>query len=106
MSDAEGGEGRDGVQQGCVMIAGAGKFARRRVAQHHDPVAPPPPECSLLPHNRYASDETPMSHYLNIHDTLDAKRQEALRSKGEGPRTFVVGPTGVSGLGPAAAEWG
>jgi hypothetical protein len=37
-----------------------------------------------------------MSHYLNTHDVLDARRQEALKSKGEGPRTFVVGPTGAS----------
>ncbi|KAI3429530.1 hypothetical protein D9Q98_005618 [Chlorella vulgaris] len=43
----------------------------------------------------YTSDETPMAHYLNIHDVLDARRQEALKSKGQGPRTFVVGPTDV-----------
>lgn len=36
-----------------------------------------------------------MSHYLNIHDVLDARRQAALKGQGEGPRTFVVGPTGA-----------
>lgn len=41
-----------------------------------------------------------MSHYLNIHDVIDARRQAALQGKGEGPRVFVVGPTG------AAAEAG
>jgi hypothetical protein len=40
-----------------------------------------------------------MAHYLNIHDVLDARRQEALKSKGQGPRTFVVGPTGGMLLG-------
>ncbi len=44
---------------------------------------------------RYTSEETPMSHYLNIHDVLDARRQEALKAKGQGPRTIVVGPTGA-----------
>lgn len=46
------------------------------------------------PSLRYTSDETPMAQYLNVHDTLDARRQQALKAKGEGPRVFVVGPTG------------
>lgn len=41
----------------------------------------------------YESDETPMSSYLNIHDTLEAQRTKARASHGEGPRTLVVGPT-------------
>lgn len=36
-----------------------------------------------------------MAQYLNIHDALDARRQEALKARGEGPRAFVVGPTGA-----------
>ncbi|PSC75129.1 CLP1-like protein [Micractinium conductrix] len=43
----------------------------------------------------YTSDETPMGQYASIHDVLDARRQEALKGKAEGPRTFVVGPTDV-----------
>jgi hypothetical protein len=35
-----------------------------------------------------------MAQYLNVHDVLDARRQAALRAKAQGPRTFVVGPTG------------
>lgn len=38
-----------------------------------------------------------MPQYLNIHDVLDARRQAALKAKGQGPRTFVVGPTGEAG---------
>lgn len=47
------------------------------------------------PDMMYTSDETPMGQYVSIHDVLDARRQEALKAKGEGPRTFVVGPTDV-----------
>lgn len=36
-----------------------------------------------------------MAQYLNIHDSLDARRQDALKNRKEGPRTFVVGPTGA-----------
>jgi hypothetical protein len=66
------------------------------------------------------SDETPMAHYLNIHDVLNVRRQEALKSKRQGPRTFVLGHTsdvllglllGLRGLllflrGPAACIGG
>lgn len=41
----------------------------------------------------YQSEETPMSQYLNVHDTLDARRTKAKATSGEGPRTVVVGPT-------------
>lgn len=47
------------------------------------------------PDMMYTSDETPMSQYLNIHDGLDARRQDARKDRKEGPRTFVVGPTDV-----------
>jgi hypothetical protein len=36
-----------------------------------------------------------MDQYLNVHDVLDARRQQALKAKGDGPRVFVVGPTDV-----------
>jgi hypothetical protein len=38
-----------------------------------------------------------MDQYLNVHDVLDARRQQALKAKGDGPRVFVVGPTGEAG---------
>lgn len=41
----------------------------------------------------YTSEDTPMSQYLNVHDTLEARRTAAKAAGGEGPRTFVVGPT-------------
>eukprot|EP00891_Asterochloris_glomerata_P007429 jgi/Astpho2/7429/e_gw1.00114.56.1_t len=44
----------------------------------------------------YDSDDTPMSFYLNVHDTLENRRKEANdEGKGHGPRTIVVGPTDV-----------
>ena len=59
--------------------------------------------CSLC---SYEADETPMPSYLNVHDTLEARRQAAQEATArqqqseaaggrpmEGPRTFVVGPT-------------
>lgn len=41
----------------------------------------------------YASEDTPMSQYLNIHDTLDARRTQAKQNNGQGPRAIIVGPT-------------
>ena len=41
----------------------------------------------------YESDETPMSEYLNVHDTLEARRAMAREKGGEGPRCMMVGPT-------------
>ena len=41
----------------------------------------------------YQSEDTPMSQYLNIHDTLEARRTKAKAGQGEGPRTMIVGPT-------------
>lgn len=41
----------------------------------------------------YQSEDTPMSQYMNVHDTLDARRTKAKAKKGEGPRTLIVGPT-------------
>lgn len=41
----------------------------------------------------YEADETPMQSYLNVHDTLEARRQAAEAAASEGPRAFVVGPT-------------
>lgn len=71
------------------------------------PTLPIPPCCTHFPPSgRYTSDETPMGQYVSIHDVLDARRQEALKAKGEGPRTFVVGPTGGAGarVGQGAAH--
>ena len=50
----------------------------------------PPPPPSMW--RRYESDETPMSSYLNVHDTLEAQRTKARASCGEGPRTLVSRP--------------
>lgn len=47
-----------------------------------------------------------MGQYVGIHDVLDARRQGALKSKGEGPRTCVVGPTGGQGRGVCCRVWG
>ncbi|KAL4449415.1 hypothetical protein ABPG77_007059 [Micractinium sp. CCAP 211/92] len=58
------------------------------------------------PDMMYTSDETPMGQYVNIHDVLDARRKEALKAKGEGPRTFVVGPQRCLPPPPAAADVG
>lgn len=42
---------------------------------------------------RYDSDDTPMSFYLNVHDTLENRRKEANdEGKGHGPRTIVRSP--------------
>lgn len=44
----------------------------------------------------YVSDDTPMSQYLNVHETLEARRHQAKAnnsSSSSGPRTIVVGPT-------------
>ena len=66
-------------------------------------IQPPSPRAC-----RYTSDETPMGQYASIHDVLDARRQEALKGKAEGPRTFVVGPTGgwVGVGGGGGGGWG
>ena len=42
---------------------------------------------------RYDSDDTPMSFYLNVHETLENRRKEADdEGKGHGPRTIVSFP--------------
>ncbi len=82
----------------CVPRLVAG-FAATPMSHAHHTLATPlrhPPLPTLQPFLcRYTSDETPMSQYLNIHDGLDARRQDARKDRKEGPRTFVVGPTGA-----------
>ena len=41
----------------------------------------------------YESEDTPMSQYLNIHETLDARRTKSKSAATEGPRTIIIGPT-------------
>lgn len=43
----------------------------------------------------YEADETPQQQYLHMHFILQARRSEAEREGGEGPRVIVVGPTDV-----------
>lgn len=50
-------------------------------------------EVAGAPDVQYESEDTPMAQFLAAHDTLEARRQAARRAGGEGPRTFVVGPT-------------
>ncbi|GAB4822312.1 hypothetical protein N2152v2_009358 [Parachlorella kessleri] len=44
----------------------------------------------------YESDETPMQSYLNVHDTLEARRQAAQAAGQEGPRTFAPRATDLA----------
>lgn len=43
----------------------------------------------------YVSDDTPMTQYINVHETLEALRNQAKANNPatSGPRTIVVGPT-------------
>ncbi|KAK9841907.1 hypothetical protein WJX84_004995 [Apatococcus fuscideae] len=43
----------------------------------------------------YESDDTPMREYANVHNLLQTRREAALASKFEGPRTMVVGQVDV-----------
>lgn len=55
----------------------------------------------------YLSDETPMPHYLNLHDALEARRRRAFSQNGAGPRICIVGPTdsGKSTLCRMLGSW-
>ena len=55
----------------------------------------------------YISDETPVPSYLALHDTLSARRAQALAHKTTGPHVLVVGPTdaGKSTLCRLLASW-
>ena len=60
---------------------------------------------------RYDSDDTPMSFYLNVHETLENRRKEADdEGKGHGPRTVVslphALPMHISCAGSAAVRTG
>uniref|UniRef100_A0A1D2A6U4 Protein CLP1 homolog n=1 Tax=Auxenochlorella protothecoides TaxID=3075 RepID=A0A1D2A6U4_AUXPR len=41
----------------------------------------------------YTSEDTPMQSYVNVHDVLEARRQQALTEQRRGPTTVIVGPT-------------
>lgn len=41
----------------------------------------------------YQSEDTPMAQYLNVHETLEARRTQAKAGGTAGPRAMVVGPT-------------
>jgi polyribonucleotide 5'-hydroxyl-kinase len=48
------------------------------------------------PNVAYISEDTPMSQYLNVHETLEARRGAAKAStttSSQGPRCMIVGPT-------------
>lgn len=47
---------------------------------------PTPPDVA------YASEETPMSSYLNIHSQLQRRRELAVAKRSSGPRVLVAGP--------------
>eukprot|EP00798_Chlamydomonas_sp_ICE-L_P007448 gene7448-588_t len=51
--------------------------------------------------------ETPMASYLNVHNVLMARREEALKNGTSGPRVIVVGPTdcGKSTICKMFANW-
>jgi hypothetical protein len=69
------------------------------------------PSLSPLPY-RYVADDTPMASYLNVHQTLNQRREEAARAApgsagARGPVVVVVGPTdsGKSTLCRLLGNW-